>query len=174
MFPPIRHHTFQPDDPRRDPRTHLVGAPPVWLMSSLGRKPKRGETKSNQTHNRDTSVCVWYVNNIHRMDVVGIHQTFTQFSNTQMLQRASRVSPTYTAAPRSIQKFFKHYRPETIPCIWSSRTSPEGESKHIIVARGRYRAHQDLQLSKVLQMVPSVDDTAHVQIYRHACNYKHI
>ena len=41
VFPPIRHHTLQHDDPREDPRTHLTGAPPVWLMSSLGRKPKK-------------------------------------------------------------------------------------------------------------------------------------
>ena len=81
-----KRHTFQRDDPRRDPRTHLVGAPPVWLMSSLGRKLKEGEDKSNQTQNllgmQCECVCVWYVNHIYRMDVVGIHQTFTQSTNT--------------------------------------------------------------------------------------------
>ena len=58
VFPPS-DTTFQHDDPRRDPRTHLVGVPPVWLMSSLGRKPKRGGSqKQPNTQPPRVRVCV--------------------------------------------------------------------------------------------------------------------
>ena len=80
-----KRHTFQRDDPRKDPRTHLVGAPPVWLMSSLGRKLKEGgrqKQPNTKPPRHAMRVCVWYVNHIYRMDVVGIHQTFTQSTNT--------------------------------------------------------------------------------------------
>ena len=153
MFPPIRHHTSQHDDLVRDPRTRSSDAPHgcsirvvvviIWEETQKGGSNKRNQHITSQDALHE---CAWYLHSIHKMDVVASIEH-------------SPNSPTRRCSKRH-QRFFKHYRPETIPHF-----------KHRIVARRRC---PDLQHSKVLQMASSVDDTLHVQIYRHAYGYKHI
>ena len=121
--------TPQHDDLVRDPRTHLTGAPFVWLLSSSGRKPKKGTNKRNQhiTSQDMLYECAGHLHSI-KCDVTSIEH--------------SPNSPTRRCSKRH-QRFFKHHRPETIPHI-----------KHMIVARRRCPY---LQHSKVLQMASSVD-----------------